>query len=65
MKVFQIKIQLKNFKPSNYRKIFVSPNIIFYRLNLYIQDLFGFDGYHSSVFEKYDGKKLNLCLKYE
>lgn len=43
---YQLKIQVKNIKPSVYRTIIVPDNISFLKLHEYIQELFGLDNYH-------------------
>ena len=46
MEALQIKITLKDFKPTITRTILVSPDDTFFALHVYIQDLFGFADYH-------------------
>lgn len=51
-KLFQLKIQLKNFKPSIYRTLIVSEDDNFSKLHDYIQNSFWFYDYHLWHFYK-------------
>ena len=50
-KIYQLKIQLKSFKPSSYRIILVENTDSFYDLHNYIQNLFNFYWWHLFEFE--------------
>lgn len=57
MNTLQIKVQLKDFKPSIYRTFLLSENDTFLDLNNYIQDTFWFFGYHLWHFYKRDWRR--------
>jgi len=49
--VYQIKIQLKNIRPSIYRTLLVKPDTFFFRFHEYIQEIFGLENYHLWQFD--------------
>lgn len=53
-KAYQLKIQLREFKPSVYRTILVDPDKSFEVLHNYIQQLFGFENSHMYSFTVWD-----------
>ena len=50
-KIYQIKVQLRDLKPSSYRIILVESTDIFYDLHAYILNLFNFCWWHLFEFE--------------
>lgn len=58
--ILQLKVQLKDFKPSIYRTFLISENSNFRDLHTYIQDAFGFYDYHLWKFYKRDAKMNNI-----
>lgn len=59
-KILQIKVQLKDFRPSIYRTFLVSESSTFFDLHEYIQDAFGFYNYHLWHFYKWDAQMNNI-----
>ena len=49
-KIFQLKIQLNNFKPSTFRTILIKPDMSFYKLHYVILETFNFSGGHMYAF---------------
>ena len=57
-KVYQIKVQLRGFTPSNYRTILLESDCTFEDLHLVIQDAFCLWNYHLYDFNFPDGMRL-------
>lgn len=62
MKALQLKIQLKGFKPSNYRTILIDEKQTFTELHQIIQELFWFFNYHLREFSKIENNRYVLWI---
>ena len=56
MKAYQLKIMIKNSRPSIWRRCVVPAGITFSQLGVILNEIMGWSGYHLSAFEFYHAK---------